>query len=125
MKKVLLGLALVVSLAAPTAAQSPVKTQPLAVASTTIGSTIVASNTFQQLWPSSAGQTRGRIGCMVANHGAATMYLYFGAAAGATTPKSIPIAAGAIWYCNWGGIVVQDELSITGTAGQYFTGVQQ
>lgn len=123
-----IGCTLLVSglaLAPPALAQSQVKTNPLPVQSTTTGTTITATNTFQQIWPSAAALTRGRAGCVIANNGANKMFVYLGAPTAASTPKSIPLAAGATWNCNWGGIVVQDEISITGTVNDPFMGAQQ
>lgn len=105
-------------------AQSPVKTQPYGVTSTVTGGTITATNTFQQIWAAS-DSTRGRAGCLVSNNGASVMYVFLGAPASATTAKSIQVASGATWSCNYGGIVLQDTISLTGTASQFWSGAQQ
>lgn len=105
-------------------AQQPVLTQPTGVTSIDYSGTIAVTSTFQKVFDASTG-TRGRLGCSVTNNGAATMFIYLGAIADATTPKSMQLASGATYNCASGGIVVLDQLNITGTSGQAFGAKQQ
>lgn len=105
-------------------AQTPVVTQPAGVVSYNLSSTIAVTDTFQSIFLASTGAT-GRIGCTVINYGAATMWVYFGAIADATKAKSIQLSTGQAVYCNNGGIILKDQVSITGTATQAFFAAMQ
>ena len=118
-----LGVCLWLVLAGPALAQSPVRTSPQGVNGTIVSGSIATTNTFQNLWAAS-DLTPGRRGCIVSNLGASTMYLYLGAIANATTPKSIPIAAGTSFSCNQGAVVILNEVNITGTAVQFYSGIE-
>jgi hypothetical protein len=126
MRKILLAGGLLLGFAGGAAAQQPVVTAPYPVTSTAASSTIAVTNTFQSLFDGFTIQAAGarRSGCLIANNGASSMFVFLGAGT-PTTPTSIPLAAGATFNCNMGGVVVQDRVRITGTAGQAFFAVQQ
>lgn len=106
-------------------AQSPVITQPYPVTSHNDSGTIAVTNTFQSIWPASAN-TRGRAGCSAQNNSASNvMYVFFGPIASATTAKSVKLAVGQSVSCVIGGLVLQDQVSITGTSGDAFFAAQQ
>ncbi len=123
MKKIVFTI-LLLALSAAAWGQQVIQTSPLGVTSSDYSGTIASTNTFQSVFAASSG-SRGRLGCNVTNNGAATMFIYLGALADATTPKSIQLAAGATYNCTTGTIVVTDQLSITGTSGQPFAAKQQ
>lgn len=104
-------------------AQSPVTTNPAGVNSGNYSSAISVTNTFQSVLAASTS-TSGRRGCIIQNNGAATMYIYFGAPASATTNNSLSLAAGTKFNCENGVTVIKDQISITGTATQRFFAVQ-
>lgn len=129
MRGLSLALALLSGLwATPTLAQSSVTTFPLGQTSTNASSTILVSNTFQQLFASNTS----RRGCLVQNTGVNVMYVYVGAIAGATVAKSYPLAPatavanpGGFFSCLSGTIVITDQISIRGTAADTFTATSQ
>lgn len=122
--KYLLGLLLVLCVTSAEA-QSPVITQPYGVASHNDSSTIAVTNTFQSIWAVSTN-VRGRAGCSVQNNSASNvMYVFFGPIASATTASSVKLAVGQSVGCVVGGIVLQDQVSITGTSGDAFFAAQQ
>lgn len=101
-------------------AQNPVRTQPQGTTSSNASGTIAITNTFQSIWIANDYNT-GRMGCTVVNYGSNTMWVYFGPIAGATKAKSIQLAVGQATYCNIrNGIVLKDQVSITGTATEPF-----
>jgi hypothetical protein len=108
----------------PAMAQNVV-TSPSGVNSTNSSSTISVTNVFQSVFAASSSPNTGRKACMVQNTGSGTQYVYFGAIADATTPASQKLTAGQIAYCNLGGVVIRDQVSITGTGGDTFFAVQQ
>lgn len=123
-------IAVLLLLAAPALAQSPVFTYPLGNSSaiTNSSSTITATNTFQSVF----AQSSSRRSCAIQNTGTSTMWVYFGAIAGATKAKSFPLAPasaanepGGFVLCNNGSTVITDQVSITGTAGDTFTATAQ
>lgn len=120
--RILLLLALLV--AAPANAQSPVVTQPYPTTTHNDSGTIATTGTFQSIWAASTN-TRGRAGCTVQNVSATTQYVFFGPIASATTATSVTLAAGQPVSCVNGGIVLQDQVSITGTTGAKFYAGQQ
>lgn len=124
MKRFLLILTLIVGSVSLASAQSPVITQPYAVTSQNYSAAIATTNTFQSIWSANT-TTRGRAGCTIQNNGSSTMYVYFGPIASATTPNSIQLSGGQSVRCNNSGITLQDQVSITGTAGQRFFAGQQ
>jgi len=118
MTRIIFALAFVLC-AASAHAQNLVVTQPYGVTTQNSSGTIAETNTFQSIWAASSN-TRGRAGCTVQNNGAATQYVFFGPIADATTPTSIKLIAGASVSCNQGGVVLKDQVSITGTADDTF-----
>lgn len=121
-----LGLALLLwALVVPSYAQNPVVTTPYAVTSSNNSSTISVTNTFQSIWVANTGN-RGRAGCTIQNNGTHNMNVFFGPITNATLNNSIVIAAnGGYVLCVNGGIVLQDQVSITGTSGDAFFAAQQ
>lgn len=105
-------------------AQSPVITQPYRVNSSNNSGTISVTNTFQSIWAKNTS-TRGRAGCVIQNNGSNTMWVYFGDIANATKATSVVLAAGQNVSCISGGIVLEDQVSITGTSGDTFFAAQQ
>lgn len=101
---------------------NPVTTQPYGVTTANASSTIAVTNTFQTVWTRSTN-TRGRAGCTIQNTGTNTMYVAFGATP--LTATSVKLNAGQSLNCTVGGIVLQDTVSITGTAGETFYAAQQ
>lgn len=116
MKKLTLAFALTL-LVGPAWGQALVTTQPLGGTSGNGSSTITVTDTFQSIWSAQPS----RHGCTIQNNGAATMYVYAGAIAGATKDKSVQLATGQSYACgNAGGTVLSDQISITGTSTQKF-----
>lgn len=108
-------------------AQQPVRTQGYDVVSKTpnASSTITTTNAFQVVFTPSTTQQK-RQGCTVANYGTHTMWVYFG------QPTDTPAAANSIQLapnnfvsCNTGGVVLNDQVWITGTSGDAFFAAQQ
>lgn len=119
-------------LAFPSWGQVPVLTAPNGVSSSNSSGTITVTNTFQQIFASAIGGTRVRQGCLIQNNGSNTMWVFAGPLASATKATSytlIPPAAGVqggSFSCSTGaGSVLQDQISITGTATETFTAAQQ
>lgn len=103
-------------------AQSAVVTQPYARTTTNNSGTIAVTNTFQSIWAATAG----RAGCTVQNNSATNaMYVYFGPIASATTATSVKLAAGQALTCSVNGIILTDQVSITGTSGDAFYAARQ
>lgn len=118
---VVFGLSLI---AAYSYAQSPVITQPYPSASHNDSGRITTTNTFQSIWPASTN-TRGRAGCLVQNISIHTEYIFIGPIASALTATSLQLAANDTFSCNQGGIVLNDQISITGTSTDLYFAVQQ
>lgn len=118
MKKIILSLIILFCSASLSFAQSPVITQPFGVMTYNASGVISPSSfIFQTIWP--ANTTRpGRSACKIQNNGTHTMYVYFGPTP--VTPSSYNLAAGLAMDCNIGGTVLQDQVNITGTAGDVF-----
>lgn len=115
MKRIILLFCLL--LAVPAFAQSPVLTVPVAKQSTNAASTVAVTNTFQSIQI----QTSTRTGCTVQNNSASNvMYVFFGPIGSATLAKSIKLATTQALNCNVGGVILTDQISITGTAGDVF-----
>lgn len=109
-------------------AQSPVFTYPIGQTITNASGSISLTSQFQNVFNSNTG----RKSCVIQNTGVHVMYVFFGAIAGATTPTSYPLfPATAAGYpggyvtCNNGGVVVTDQVSITGTTSDTFTATAQ
>jgi hypothetical protein len=112
-------------LAIPTAnAQTPVVTKPYKAYTYNYSGTIAVTNTFQTVFVVSSADT-GRVACTIANYGTNKMYVFFGPIANATLTNSIQLAANQSISCNIGGVVLQDQVSITGTSGDAFYAAQQ
>jgi hypothetical protein len=120
MKRLWLSLLLLAASVSMSLAQSPVTTYPYGVTSHNDSTTVASTNTFQSIWIASGSNT-GRSGCAIQNNGSATMYVYFGPIANATTPNSIKLSTGQSLNCETvGGVVIKDQVSITGTSGDRF-----
>ena len=71
--------------------------------------TIATGGTFQTALASNVN----RKGCLLSNTSAHTMYVFLGALASATEGKSVTVAAGGTFSCNYGPIIVTDNVNIT------------
>lgn len=105
-------------------AQTPVVTKPYKAYTYNYSSSIAVTNTFQTVFVVSSADT-GRVACTIANYGTNKMYVFFGPIANATLTNSIQLAANQSISCNIGGVVLQDQVSITGTSGDAFYAAQQ
>jgi|SRR5665213_139897 len=121
MKKLSLIMALLLSSANFSFAQTPVTTQPKSVVSYNNSSTITVTNTFQSIWIANVN----RVACTVQNNGTHNMWVFFGPIANATENNSVVLQAGQFVSCNSGNIILQDQVSITGTASDAFFAAQQ
>lgn len=101
-------------------AQTPVFTNTSKFTNSNYSSTISVTNTFQSVLASNLN----RNDCIIQNNGAASMYLYFGALASAITNNSLVLSSGSIFRCSNSGVVLTDQISITGTATQRFFAIQ-
>jgi hypothetical protein len=89
-------------------------TTPTVALTTTANSTISVTNTFQQV----LAQNTLRASCLIQNTGSHVEYVFFGAIANATTSNAYVIQAGQTISCSVNsGIVLGDQVSITGTSG--------
>lgn len=124
MKRLILAL-LILGASFSAYAQTPVVTYPYGVTSFNSSGSISVTNTFQSVFAAS-GINTGRVACMVQNNGTNPMWVFFGPIANATKGKSVVLAAGVSVQCNAaGGIVLKDQVSITGTSGDAFFAAQQ
>jgi len=123
MKRLLLSLVLLIAGASLALAQAPVTTVPYGAVVHNDSTAIITTNTFQSIW-SASGSLTGRTDCIIQNNGAASMYVYFGPIADATTPNSLILAAGTIFKCGNNGVITKDQISITGTSTQRFFAIQ-
>lgn len=106
-------------------AQNPVITQPYPVTSSNASSTIAVTNTFQSIWAASTANT-GRSSCAIQNKGATDpMYVFFGPIADATIAKSVKLTSSTMVNCSVFGVILRDQISITGTATDAFFAAQQ
>ena len=119
MKKIILILALLMPVAAM--AQTPVVTKPAGVTSNNSSSTIAATNTFQSIFAANTNRTA----CTIQNLGTHSMFVFFGPIANAISNNSVTLVAGDSVRCNNGNIVLQDQVSITGTLGDAFFAAKQ
>ena len=118
----------------PAQAQQVIYSNP--VAATSLGGdasgTITVTNTFQKLWGAANGSlapvpgaTATRKGCSIENNGTHNMFVNEGTAIGsATTSNTWIVAAGALFNCNFSGVVLTGEIDITGTGGDAFVAKQ-
>lgn len=120
MKRLLLTVLLLIAGASLALAQTPVVTQTSKFSNANASAAVAVTNTFQSIWLNNPS----RNDCIIQNNGAASMYIYFGAIADATTPNSLILAASGTFRCANSGIVVNDQISITGTATQRFFAIQ-
>lgn len=107
----------------PIFAQTPVTTQPKGVVSYNSSSTITVTNTFQSIFVANVN----RVSCTIQNNSASnSMWVFFGPVANATKGASVVLAAAQSCGCNPpNGVVLQDQVSITGTSGDAFFAAQQ
>lgn len=142
MNKLLKALLALVLAAGPAAATDTVNTIPqnvlvcpsaggTACLTNNLSSTITATNVFQQVFASSWNSSvanGNRRGCFIENMGVNTMWLYVGPISGATKAKSMALGGagqalnpGGTFSClGPNGIVIADQISITGTIGDNF-----
>lgn len=133
------------ALAGIAAAQSPTQPSPAPVTSVDGSSTIASTNTFQSVFAAqgpgagSFNTTTGAVttgalrrGCLIINTSNSVQYVFFGAIASATTPKSVPLNAASADGSTGGSVscerndigTLQDQVSITGTAGETFFAIR-
>lgn len=130
-KAALLALALLLPAAVEAQGTGPeassgqqVVTNPYGLAPGTSGNastTIQSGGTYQSLWAAN----NNRRGCTVQNNGSHTMYVFFGPIASATHALSVQLSAGQSVNCQYGGITLQDQVSIDGTTSDAFYAAQQ
>ena len=97
---------------------------PLQVKTTggSLAGSITAGGTFQTLLVLAPS----RLGCQIINPATATeaLYVYIGSGTAATT-KSVPLVPGGVFTCNFGSILITDQISVeattTGHAFVYMT----
>jgi hypothetical protein len=125
MIRIILLLLLGLLLFSPSAhAQNPVITQPYVVTSSNASSTISVTNTFQSIWVADTTIT-GRVACTIQNNGSNSMWVFFGPITSATKGASVVLAAGDRVYCGINGVILHDQVSITGTSGDAFYAAKQ
>ncbi len=93
------------------------------VYSTSVQGVIAVTNTFQTALAAGTASSV-RHGCIVQNLGANNMFVNFGS----TTPvsyTSIKLIAGSTVRCDSSGVVLQDTIQITGTAGDVYVVISQ
>ncbi len=111
-------------------AQAPVVTQPQGVTSFDASSTIATTDTFQLVWDVPA-QGRKRMGCLVLNNSTHRQWVYFGTTPTKGTsvpmePATVDNGLGGYVSCSaGGGVVLQDQVWITGTTGDSYVAKQQ
>jgi hypothetical protein len=108
----------------PIFAQTPVVTQPYSATSYNASGTIAVTNTFQSVFAAPTTPT-GRVACTIQNNGTHNMWVFFGPIAKATEATSVILAANQTVNCNSGNVILQDQVSITGTASDAFFAAQQ
>lgn len=121
MKTLFLIVTLLLSSVTFSFAQTPVVTQPKGVTSNNSSSTISSSNVFQSIWAANSNRTA----CTIQNNGTHNMWVFFGAIANATENNSVVLQAGQYLNCNSGNVILQDQVSITGTSTDAFFAAQQ
>jgi hypothetical protein len=106
---------------------NPVTTYPYMGATTyNASSTVAVSNTFQSVFPTLISTNQHRVSCILQNNSAAnSMFVFFGPIASATLTNSIKLSPGTSVSCVAGGMALQDQVSVTGTAGDAFYAAQQ
>lgn len=83
---------------------------------TNYSSTIAVTNTFQSI----EGANAARSGGLIQNNGVNSMWVFLGPIASATKAKSIVLVAGQSLSLSAPGVVVTDQVSITGTSTDTF-----
>ncbi len=102
----------------------PVQTQPIGVTTTNASGTVTLGGTFQSVLAANSA----RRGCLIQNPSTATevLYVFFGANASATTSNSIMLTAGSSVNCASDGVVLTDNVSVTGaTTSHAFIAMSQ
>lgn len=119
----MLRLSLVLLLLAPISAlaQSTVRTTPFGVVSVNLSSTVVSTGVFQSVQTANSE----RKSCLIQNNGSNDMRVYFGPIASATAATAVKLSSGSSVNCTAGGIVVTDQVSITGTTADAFVAAFQ
>lgn len=109
------------------AGAQPVITTPSPLRSTVYSSSVAVTNTFQSLQVATLGGGPYRLGCLIQNKGANSMWVFFGPIASATKNLSYILVTGAppISCATLTGGVLQDQVSVTGTAGDLFAATFQ
>lgn len=93
---------------------------PVGASSNPVNGTIAATGTFQTVLT----QFAARRGCAIQNQGAHVMY--FSVQASPTEAGSLQVGPGNIFYCSGiSNVVVTDQVSVAGTAGDAFAGEWQ
>lgn len=96
---------------------SPLRVGPTAVTTTTNPGTVTVTGVFQSIL--AANPTR--YGCVVQNQSNDILYIFFGANASATEASSLTIGPGGSIPCNLpGGVVLTDNVSVAGMAGDAY-----
>ena len=96
--------------------QSTVRTQPFGTRTSVLSGTIAVTDTFQSIQVANSN----RLGCYIQNSASNSMWVYFGPIASATKAASILVTAGNWVSCYGGAVVLQDQISITGTSTDTF-----
>lgn len=97
--------------------QSTVRTQPFGARTSVLSGSIAVTDVFQSI---QAANTN-RLGCFIQNKGTHDMWVYFGPVASATEDTSAKVPSGSTINCISGGLIVVDQVSITGTSADLFT----
>lgn len=91
-------------------------------------STITSTGVFQVLFAATPVDVNRapRRGCTIQNNGSHTMYVTEGlGTTDSTTALAVQLAAGQVYYCQQGGVVLSGEIDITGTADDAFYAAQE
>lgn len=137
LRSLVVGLGLLLTLASGASAQQTgqVTTSPSTSFSADASSTIAVTNTFQLVWSQPNGGTRPwRKGCLLINNSTNRQWVFFGlSTATPTKAAAIPLEpalatnalGGNVSCATQTGAVLQDQVWITGTAGDTFVAKQQ
>lgn len=102
-------------------AQTPVVTQPVPRISNNNSGSVSVTNTFQSIWVANVN----RLSCTIQNNGTHNMYIFFGPIANATLTNSVILLPTLPLNCQIFGVILSDQVSITGTSGDAFFAAQQ
>lgn len=102
-------------------AQTPVVTQPVPRISNNNSGSVSVTNTFQSIWVANVN----RLSCTIQNNGTHNMYVFFGPIANATLTNSVILLPTLPLNCQIFGVILSDQVSITGTSGDAFFAAQQ